>query len=492
MPLWLFGSVVLLGLFVLIAGWGLGADVARRIVPRYAAMVPSTAFSFVLTGGAAFYAVKRDGSRAARRALLIVAIAVAAIAATNIGALLLTTATGLDALLHSDTRSSGVAGTASATALCFLLASGALLRLRRAGARTSDLPLTAFATVGLVLSLTAATGYAFDTDALYEVSIFTAMALHTALGFAMLFSGLLLAKLQASWVRLLIGPGTGSAGARRLFPVIVALPFVLCLATLWLTRNGVFGPNFRLSVLAIVMTVVLAVAVLSNAARENLAEARQDALTRNLQVTIGERDLLLREVYHRVKNNLQQINGLLAIEAAGVDSEDARRAFDATSRRVQALGTVHRLLIASPSLTEFRAEPFLDELCQNLASGQDAAGRGVTVEVEAAEVPLPIDLSIALGLIVNELVTNALAHAFPDGGTVTVRLTRTREGEGILTVEDDGTGGAANAKEAAGTGTLIVDGLVRQLEASLTTSGEDGTRTRIVIPKGMMEGSPHV
>ena len=183
------------------------------------------------------------------------------------------------------------------------------------------------------------------------------------------------------------------------------------------------------------------------AAKNGEVEAALERTSRLL----GEREVLLREVHHRVKNNLQVVASLVHLHARTLDDPAALAALRQMRGRVEAMALVHRRLYGEGDLRTVRAPAYLGELVDLLA-GTYAAGKGwVEAEAEVAPVALGVDAAVPLGLAVAELVANAYEHAFPDGrgGAVRVALGRTSEaasGDGVpaerlrLVVEDDGVG----------------------------------------------------
>jgi len=138
--------------------------------------------------------------------------------------------------------------------------------------------------------------------------------------------------------------------------------------------------------------------------------------------------------------------------------------------------------MGSKDLETFEVGPFLEELSQHLLEG--AGDRGVTLTVEAPPLRVGLDFAIPLGLLVTELVTNSIKHGFPEGrGAIDVRLEEA-DGEVLLLVRDDGVGYDPAAPRPATLGGRIVDGLVRQLGATLTVAVDGGVHTSVRIPPG--------
>ena len=215
-----------------------------------------------------------------------------------------------------------------------------------------------------------------------------------------------------------------------------------------------------------------------------------------LRRSLSEREALLQEVHHRVKNNLQVIAAMVQLEIPQAASEEVRARMAAIARRVQAMGRVHEQLYTSRDLGRIDFGEYLDGLARGLAELH--TGQPVTLEtdIEPGGVSCDLDRAVPLGLIANELITNAFKHAFPDGqvGTVRVGLRRLPGGVMELWVEDDGVGGVAGpvAKEGAerrlagmpgGMGMTLIRALVRQTRAELRfePGGEAGNGTRAIV-----------
>jgi PAS domain S-box-containing protein len=221
-------------------------------------------------------------------------------------------------------------------------------------------------------------------------------------------------------------------------------------------------------------------------AQAELLDAKQalEKVVEERTVALDQRDLLLREVYHRVKNNLQIVDGLLLMQALKIDDPQAKESVLGIRSRIFALGLVHQQLMGSTDLKTFDIEPFLQELSTNIVDG--GASASVTISVEASALEVGLDFAVPLGLLVTELVTNSLKHAFPDGvGTIAVSLRPDAAGTVLLVVSDDGVGLPALDPEKTGRtglGAGIVKSLVAQLEGEMAVGDGPGARTEIRIP----------
>ena len=224
-------------------------------------------------------------------------------------------------------------------------------------------------------------------------------------------------------------------------------------------------------------------------------KARADALAKlNIElnnaladrdVALQQRDMLLREVYHRVKNNLQIIDGLLVMQARQLKDPHGRIALLGLRNRLHALALVHHQLMHSKNLKTFDIAPFLQELASTIIEGGTEGG--ISLSISAIPLEVDLDFAIPIGLLVAELVTNSIKHAFPSGkGKITVILERRTNGEIALIVSDNGQGWppgtAIQGVNGPGLGTRIINGLVNQLHGAQIMNNDRGARTEIRVP----------
>ena len=194
--------------------------------------------------------------------------------------------------------------------------------------------------------------------------------------------------------------------------------------------------------------------------------------------------VLLQELTHRIKNSLQIIVSMVGLEARNQKSGEGKAALERVSHRIAALGRLYSMLGETNSVEEVDAAIYLDALCRDLIeSVQKENGTSIALKTDIESEPLPVDRAIPLGLIVNELVTNAVKYAFPSDkrGTVAVTLKRI-PGELRLTVSDDGKG-ADPQRADSGLGGRLVDTFARQLGGQVEReSGLHGTTVRLILP----------
>jgi two-component sensor histidine kinase len=467
---------------VLLFGWMLDIQVVRRLPgePGMAVTVAGgvLACAILLMRRIWLPAAARWYDRLPAAVLLAVAFADLAFLAADPD-------TGLDHWLFgfSDARSDTYMSPATAVslalgALCLMLPFGR----RRLWGEFFGL----LVACGLAITVLAITGYLFDSAALREVFVFSAMAPQTALAMLLVFLALAASQPAQGWMRILLLPRPGSASLRRLLPFVALGPFVLCWLALVAVDRGMFDANFRLSVVAMAGAAGLIVLLFWSAQRENASACELMQSNRRLRRTLAERDVLLKEVYHRVKNNLQFFDAMLALEANGLagGAGDAQERLEVIRSRVHALSLVHQQLIGAQDLATLDLQPFLNDLCANLAQGTALAARRVRVATDIPSIPVTLDCAVPIGLIVTELFLNAVKHAFPDGreGAITVEAEQDAKGVLTLCIGDDGVGRAGEAPVQSQVGSLILSSLVTQLKARMMTENRAGLRVTIQVP----------
>ncbi|MBT2189334.1 sensor histidine kinase [Sphingobium nicotianae] len=217
---------------------------------------------------------------------------------------------------------------------------------------------------------------------------------------------------------------------------------------------------------------------------EDLRETREElvGMVKEREDALQQRNLLLREVYHRVKNNLQIVDAIITMQEGELNDERARAALQSLRSRIYALGLVHQQLMTSRDLQTFDIAPFLKELAENVVAA--GAMGDIALEVEADELPVNLDYAVPLGLLVTELVTNAIKHAFPDGnGRISVTLVRHAEDDRIdVTVADNGQGDKTDEASRTGLGKRLIQGLVQQLQGRMDIQWQKGTMARVTLP----------
>jgi two-component sensor histidine kinase len=203
-------------------------------------------------------------------------------------------------------------------------------------------------------------------------------------------------------------------------------------------------------------------------------------LNRTLQDKLAEKESLLKEIHHRVKNNLQIISSLLRLQAGKIESPVSKAALNATQDRVHSMALIHEHLYRSENLAAVDMASYLKHLCQQLFRTLAVTPDTLHLRLELAPVNLGVEQAIPCGLLVNELVTNAFKHAFPGGrgGEVRVELQPLGDGQGWrLRVADDGVGlpPGFDLQNTPSLGMKLITDLTGQLGGHLQIVGGPGT-----------------
>jgi len=195
--------------------------------------------------------------------------------------------------------------------------------------------------------------------------------------------------------------------------------------------------------------------------------------------SLAEKELLLRELHHRVKNNMQVIISLLALEARNTESESLERSLLECQNRVRAMGLVHERLYCSTDLTNVDLHEYVRNVLKELRVALGTDQRNIQVHMDLDPVSLTIDQAVPCGLLINELITNALKHAFPAGhhGTLTITLRQRDHGLVDIRIADDGIGAIDDfdLKPSKTLGLRLVSSLIRQLQGNIEVNRHHGT-----------------
>jgi two-component sensor histidine kinase len=222
--------------------------------------------------------------------------------------------------------------------------------------------------------------------------------------------------------------------------------------------------------------------------REKEAAEREVRESRDrLEKLAAQQALLLREVNHRVANSLQLISSLIEMQARRVPDEPARDMLRRAAERVEAVALVHRRLYTSQDVAFVDMDQYLEGLIDEFRRAVETDGGERQVTLSAEPLRIETDKAVSIGLIVNELVTNALKYAYPGGGAGSVRVSLARGADHAvnLVVEDDGIGypGAGVPAKGSGLGATIVQAMARTLHASIALDRErPGTRFVVRMP----------
>ncbi|MBS3819005.1 PAS domain S-box protein [bacterium] len=207
---------------------------------------------------------------------------------------------------------------------------------------------------------------------------------------------------------------------------------------------------------------------------------------KQIKASLQEKEILLREIHHRVKNNLHLVISLLRLQSSYVQNQQDAGMFKECEDRIRAMATIHEKLYKSKDLANVSFTQYLQGFADYLFQAYNVDPRRIQLNTEMEEVSLDLNKAIHCGLIVNELLSNSLKHAFSDGqeGQVNIRLHSEKQNKVLLEISDNGSGIPQNKHLDQGDslGMKLVYGLVDQIGGTLNLDKKKGTRFQIIFP----------
>ena len=205
-----------------------------------------------------------------------------------------------------------------------------------------------------------------------------------------------------------------------------------------------------------------------------------------IEDSLKEKDVLLREIHHRVKNNMQIISSLLNLQSAYFQDNEAVNVFKESQNRIRSMALIHEKLYQSGNIEGVKLRDYVQDLASHLMSSYSLDSTKIRLTADIENVSLGIDNAISLGLIVNELLSNAFKYAFPNGasGEIILSYKPTKENTSTLIISDNGTGfpGDIDFRQTESLGLQLVNTLVEQLEGEIELNRNNGTEFKIVLP----------
>lgn len=201
-----------------------------------------------------------------------------------------------------------------------------------------------------------------------------------------------------------------------------------------------------------------------------------------IKESLKEKEILLAEIHHRVKNNLAVITGLLELQVQNTDNEEAKTVLRDSQLRINSMALIHEKLYQSDNLSVIKFGKYIGELIDVIADSHITKDKPIEIEIESDPVEFTITQAIPCGLLMNEIVTNALKHAFDERKTGTISISLKKKGENIeLVIADDGVGLPDNFEELKekSLGMTLIYTLASQLNAEMKIESDEGTRYRL-------------
>ncbi len=253
--------------------------------------------------------------------------------------------------------------------------------------------------------------------------------------------------------------------------LIVVLIYVQDSSTFSLTQNVVPPESQRMfSFLSVLFSIYILGGVLGKnllKAHHNLYKSKQE-----IEERIKEKETLLREVHHRVKNNLQTVSSLLNLQSRTLDDDQVKDLIRSSQNRVISMAMVHEMLYMRDDLSKIEYRSYVKELSDYLLKSLKGVDHKIQLAIDIPDISLGIDTAIPLGLLINEAITNSLKYGIlnDESGLISIRLLREDENNFILQIGDDGRGfsDSINHKTTKSLGLKLIHNLTRQLNGTVT------------------------
>ncbi|PHS04121.1 MAG: hypothetical protein COA88_14220 [Kordia sp.] len=262
-------------------------------------------------------------------------------------------------------------------------------------------------------------------------------------------------------------------------------------------KNQELGLKNRQKDILILFTILLLLLlVLSLYYSYKLTKSRKEVREKNKQITLkneqvkialSEKEVLLKEVHHRVKNNLQVISGLLELQNISVTDESVKLALKEGQNRIQSVALVHKMMYQSENVSKVNMQKYLEELLQVLQISYGHSQKNITTYIDAKGIDFDVTLAVPISLIVNEAVCNAYKHAFENKNTgkIWVIITKELDEAYSLLIKDNGVGVPENfdIKKLKSIGFDLIRGLSKQLKGTLEVKKDNGTMINIIFSR---------
>jgi two-component sensor histidine kinase len=207
--------------------------------------------------------------------------------------------------------------------------------------------------------------------------------------------------------------------------------------------------------------------------------------TEDLQESLNDKEILLKEIHHRIKNNLAIMSGLFELQLEGLENEETKKVLRDSQSRLKSMALVHDKLYRTSTLTDIEMSQYITELVKSLRNTFSGPDQDIDLEFSFDDISLDIDQAVPCGLLINEIIVNAFKHAFKHkkSGIIKISLKRIN-GTAKLVIADNGEGipKDLNIKESSSLGMMLIDTFKSQLEATMEITNTNGTRFSISFP----------
>jgi two-component sensor histidine kinase len=238
----------------------------------------------------------------------------------------------------------------------------------------------------------------------------------------------------------------------------------------------------NLTIAGIVAVLIIAVLLYR---QSSLRKKNNNVITHKnekLQHLLTEKEWLLKEIHHRVKNNLQIVMSLLNSQSAYIDNDAALTAIHDSQHRVHAMSLIHQKLYSSENVSSIDVQLYIRELVSYLADSFDT-GQRIKFDLNIEPLKLDVSQAVPLGLILNEAITNSIKYAFPHEqiGTISISFLKNNSDQNLLSISDNGVGMPATIKKTGSLGMSLIKGLSEDLDGNLSIENNNGTTIKILF-----------
>ncbi|MES2862684.1 MAG: histidine kinase dimerization/phosphoacceptor domain -containing protein [Bacteroidota bacterium] len=244
-----------------------------------------------------------------------------------------------------------------------------------------------------------------------------------------------------------------------------------------------------LSILVFSLGIILATTLFylynSRKKRKEIEQKNAEISAKNdtINESLAEKEMLLKEIHHRVKNNLQIISGILELQNLNINDDHAKVILKEGQARIQSIALIHKTLYQSENFSNVPLESYLEELIQAIETSYKNNATKIQNQIHAENIQLNINTAIPLSLIINEIITNCYKHAFTgkEKGNIVIKLSKTLDEKYLLKIQDDGNGLPENfdPKKLHSVGFDLIQGLTKQLEGIFNFESKNGTTITI-------------
>lgn len=215
-------------------------------------------------------------------------------------------------------------------------------------------------------------------------------------------------------------------------------------------------------------------------------------LVANIKENLREKETLLAEIHHRVKNNLAVISGLLQLESQNAEDERTENILKNSQLRIHSMATVHEMLYEAKNFNKLSFSDFVSQMVDSIKDIYARNSSNIEINLNTDDVNLNVNQAVPCGLIINELVTNAFKHAYPNGGSGKIEISfHEKQKQLLLEIKDDGVGLPEDfsLEKSESLGFTLVRILSKQLQANVSIEAQDGTTISVVFEKEDKKGS---